>query len=176
MSGPLSGVRVLDLSTVIMGPYATQILGDYGADVIKVERPGGDSNRYVTPGRSRGMSGLTMTIHRNKRSIELDLKSPAGQDALDALVARTDILIHNMLPDVVASLGLDYERHRARNRALVYCVATGFADGGPYSGRPAYDDLIQGASGIAALMGRRRRCTPLRSRGLLRQGDRPERG
>ncbi len=152
MSGPLTGVRVLDLSTVVMGPYATQILGDYGADVIKVERPGGDVNRYVTPGRSRGMSGLTLTIHRNKRSIVLDLKSAAGREALDALVARTDILIHNMLPDVVRSLGLDYERLHARHPALVYCVATGFGEDGPYSGQPAYDDLIQGASGIASLM------------------------
>ena len=152
MSGPLKGLRVLDLTTVVMGPLATQILGDLGAEVIKVERPGGDSNRYLSPGRNQGMSGMAMTMHRNKRSIELNLKEPISQTVLLDLVERTDVLVHNMLPNVIESLGLQYEHLSERNPKLIYCTATGFADGGDYSGCPAYDDLIQGASGIASLM------------------------
>lgn len=152
MSGPLAGLRVLDLTTVVLGPYATQILGDYGADVIKIERPGGDPSRYMSPGRSRGMSGIAMNLHRNKRSIVLNLKCDDDRDVFHGLIETSDIVIHNMLPPVVEALDLAYDTLRSINPSLIYCTATGFAEGGPYSGRPAYDDLIQGISGVAALM------------------------
>lgn len=152
MSGPLAGLRVLDLTTVVLGPYATQILGDFGADVIKIERPGGDPSRYMSPGRSRGMSGIAMNLHRNKRSIVLDLKQDGDRDVFRKLVKKSDVVVHNMLPPVVAALDISYDSLRRFNPALVYCAATGFADGGPYAGKPAYDDLIQGASGLVGLM------------------------
>ena len=151
MSGPLAGLRVLDLTTVVLGPYATQILGDYGADVIKIERPGGDPSRYMSPGRSRGMSGIAMNLHRNKRSIVLDLKSDDDRDVFRRLIKSSDIIVHNMLPPVVEALDLAYETVHNINPHLIYCTATGFADGGPYSGKPAYDDLIQGVSGLAVV-------------------------
>lgn len=152
MNGPLEGLRVLDLTTVVLGPYATKILGDFGADVIKIERPGGDPSRYMSPGRNHGMSGIAMNLHRNKRSIVLDLKKDGDRDVFRGLLKTADIVVHNMLPPVVAALDLSYDTLRQINPALIYCTATGFADGGPYAGKPAYDDLIQGASGLADLM------------------------
>ncbi len=154
-SGPLAGIRVLDLSAVILGPVATQILGDLGADVIKVERPEGDSSRYVNPGRSRGMSGTAMTLHRNKRSVILDLREPAGRETLLRLAGTADALIHNTRPQAMARLGLDYDSVHAVHPGIVYCACTGFGTGGAHAGRPAYDDLIQGASGLADLAGRK---------------------
>jgi crotonobetainyl-CoA:carnitine CoA-transferase CaiB-like acyl-CoA transferase len=154
MAGPLDGVRILDLTSVILGPYATQLLGDMGADVVKVESPEGDSNRYVSPGRHRGMSGTAVNLHRNKRSIVLDLKQDAGRAALLKLAEGADALIHNMLPATMARLGLAYDDVAAVRPDIVYCACTGYGPGGPWSGRPAYDDLIQGASGMAALMRR----------------------
>lgn len=152
MNGPLAGLRVLDLTTVILGPYATQILGDFGADVIKIERPGGDPSRYMSPGRNHGMSGIAMNLHRNKRSIVLDLKQENDKTIFHRLLTKSDIVVHNMLPPVVEALDISYETLRRCHPDLIYCTATGFADGGPYSGKPAYDDLIQGASGLASLM------------------------
>jgi crotonobetainyl-CoA:carnitine CoA-transferase CaiB-like acyl-CoA transferase len=154
-TGPLAGFRVLDLSSVILGPFATMILGDLGADVIKVEAPAGDTARYVNPGRHRGMSGTAVNLHRNKRSIVLDLKAPDGRAALLRLAATADAVFHNIRPQAMARLGLAYADFRAAKPDIVHCVATGFGGDGPYAGQPAYDDLIQGASGIAALVARR---------------------
>lgn len=154
MSGPLHGIRVLDLTTVILGPLATQILGDLGADVIKVEPPEGDSNRHLGTGRNPGMSGTVMNLHRNKRSIVLDLKKDAGRQALLRLAGGADILIHNIRPAAMERLGLGWPELKAANPRLIYCAATGFGSGGPYANRPAYDDLIQGASGLSDLIGR----------------------
>jgi crotonobetainyl-CoA:carnitine CoA-transferase CaiB-like acyl-CoA transferase len=154
MAGPLDGIRIIDMTTVILGPYATQILGDLGADVIKVESPEGDSSRHVNPGRHRGMAGTAMNLHRNKRSIVLDLKRDKGKDVLLRLAETADALIHNIRPPAIARLGLTYEAVRARNPDIVYCSFTGYGRAGPNAGRPAYDDLIQGASGIAGLLAR----------------------
>lgn len=154
MTGPLSGIRVVDLTTVVLGPYATQIFGDLGADVIKIEPPGGDSNRHLGEGRHPGMSGIAMNLHRNKRSIVLDLKKEAGRDVAVELIRDADVFIHNVRPDAIKRLGLAWEDLRDINRRLVYCITTGYAMDGPYGGKPAYDDLIQGASGIADLYAR----------------------
>ena len=153
-TGPLAGLRIIDLTTVVMGPYATQTLADLGADVIKVEPPGGDNLRAVGPMRSPGMGYLTLHLNRNKRSIVLDLKQPAGRDALLRLAADADALIYNVRPQAMARLKLSYEDLAAVNPKLVVVGAFGYAEGGPYAGKPAYDDLIQGAAGVAALAAR----------------------
>ena len=150
-TGPLAGLRIVDLTTVVMGPYATQTLADLGADVIKVEPPGGDNLRAVGPMRNPGMGHLTLHLNRNKRSIVLDLKQPAGRDALLRIAANCDALIYNVRPQAMARLKLSYEDLVAVNPKLVYVGAFGYAEGGPYAGKPAYDDLIQGAAGVAAL-------------------------
>lgn len=149
--GPLAGIRILDLSSVVMGPYATQVLGDLGADVIKVESPAGDNMRAVGPMRHPGMGHLYLHLNRNKRSIVLDLKTEAGRQACLKLAQRCDALLYNIRPQAMARLGLSYETVRARNPRLVYVGAYGFSEAGPYAGRPAYDDLIQGQTGIAHL-------------------------
>lgn len=153
MSGPLDGIRILDLTTVILGPYATQILGDMGADVIKVETPAGDSTRYTGPGRSSDMAALFMGVNRNKRSIVLDLKQPEALEALYVLIDCADVLVHNMRPQKATKLGLSAERVLARNPKIVFAGLYGYREGGAYSGRPAYDDVIQAQCGLAALMG-----------------------
>ncbi|CAB3630683.1 CaiB/BaiF CoA transferase family protein [Achromobacter pestifer] len=150
-AGPLTGVRILDLSSVVMGPYATQILADLGADVIKVESPAGDNMRAVGPMRNPGMGHLYLHLNRNKRSIVLDLKTPEGLDACLQLAESCDALLYNIRPQAMARLGLSYETVAARNPRIVYLGAYGFGEAGPYAGRPAYDDLIQGQTGIAAL-------------------------
>jgi len=152
MSAPLDGIRILDLTTVILGPYATQILGDMGADIVKVETPAGDSTRYTGPGRSSDMAALFMGVNRNKRSIVLDLKQPEALDALYALIDRSDVLVHNMRPQKATKLGLSSERVLARNPKIVFAGLYGYREGGVYSGRPAYDDVIQAQCGIAGLM------------------------
>ncbi len=152
MAGPLDGVRVLDLSSVVLGPLATQILGDLGADVIKIEAPAGDTTRYTGPARSGDMAALFMGINRNKRSIVLDLKQPAACDALWRLIDRADVFIHSIRPQAIARLGFGHEAVLAGNQRIVYAGLHGYLTGGPYAGAPAYDDVIQGQSGSARLM------------------------
>lgn len=152
MPGPLEGVRVLDLTTVILGPYATQILGDMGAEIIKVETPAGDSTRYTGPRRSADMAALFMGVNRNKRSIVLDLKQPDALDALFSLIEQVDVIVHNMRPQKATKLGISADAVRARNPKIVYAAFYGYREGGAYSGKPAYDDVIQAQCGIAALM------------------------
>jgi crotonobetainyl-CoA:carnitine CoA-transferase CaiB-like acyl-CoA transferase len=153
--GPLAGIRILDLSSVVVGPLATQIMADYGADVIKVESPAGDIGRYLSGrGRSADMSGKFLHLNRNKRSIVLDLKQKAGLAALMRLIERADVLLWNVRPDSMARLGLAYEQVRAANPKIVYCGMFGFGQDGRYRDKPAYDSIIQGASGVAALLER----------------------
>ena len=149
---PLNGVRILDLSTVVLGPYASQILADYGADVIKIEAPEGDSTRQTGPSTEDGMGAIFLGVNRGKRSIVLDLKTPHGQEALLKLVDTADVLMHSIRPQKLAQICLDPVTLRARNPRLVYVGLHGFAQDGPYGGMPAYDDIIQGMSGCAALM------------------------
>ncbi len=150
--GPLEGVRVVDMTTVLMGPYATQMLGDMGADVIKVESPEGDLMRQITPYRNAGMSALYLNANRNKRSICLDLKNPAGRDALLELVKQADVLVYNIRPQAMKRLGLDYETLSALNPRLIYAGVYGFGQNGPYASKAAYDDLIQGAAVLPSLI------------------------
>jgi len=152
MSGPLSGVRVLDLTTVVMGPYATQILADFGADVVKLEPPGGDVMRYAWPFRNPGMGHIFLNANRNKRSIVLDLKQDAAREACLALAKRADVLVYNIRPQAMARLRLAYEDLRAVNRRIIYVGCFGYSQRGPYAAKAAYDDLIQGAAGIPALL------------------------
>jgi len=154
VGGPLAGVRILDLTHVVLGPLATQILADMGADVVKVEPPEGAINRQTGPGRNPGMGALYLNINRNKRSIALDLKHPGATDILRRMVARADVLVHNMRDRAARSLGLDADSLRKVNPRLVHCSASGFGSAGPYADRPAFDDIIQGACGLAAAEGR----------------------
>jgi crotonobetainyl-CoA:carnitine CoA-transferase CaiB-like acyl-CoA transferase len=153
-AGPLAGVRVVDLTSVLFGPYAAQTLGDYGADVIKVEAPEGDSTRSTGPGREAGMSPVFLGANRNKRSVVLDLKQPQARDALLALVDTADVFMHSVRPQKLVPLGLDAATLLARRPGLVYAGLHGFRASGPYGGQPAYDDIVQGLSGIADLMQR----------------------
>lgn len=148
---PLAGIRILDLTSVMLGPYATQMLGDYGADIIKVEAPEGDSTRRTGPALEAGMAATFIGNNRSKRSIVLDLKQPAAREALLALADQADVLICSIRPQKMAALGLAPERLRERNPRLIVVVVQGFGADGPYSGRPAYDDIIQGLSGLASL-------------------------
>ncbi len=152
MSGPLSGIRVVDLTSVVFGPLATQMLGDMGADVVKVEGPEGDTTRYTGPSRSRDMAALFMGLNRNKRSLVLDLKKQAAKEALWRLIDGADIFIHSMRPQKIDALGFSPEAVLKRNPRVIYTGLHGYLSGGPYSGQPAYDDVIQGQSGIAHLM------------------------
>ena len=149
--GPLDGVRVLDLTSVVMGPLATQILGDLGADVIKVEPPQGDMMRNVGPFRSPGMGPLYLQANRNKRSVVIDLKAEAGRTALLELARDADLFISNVRPAGMERLGLGYDALAAVNPAIIYCSAVGYGEGGPKAGRPVYDDLMQSAAGISGL-------------------------
>ena len=153
MSGPLDGVRILDLTTVGFGPYGVQILADYGADVIKVEAPEGDITRGIAPMRNPGMGHFYLNANRNKRSIALDLKQPGGRDVLLKLVESADALITSIRPAAMERLGLGYDACKSINSSIVYVALVGFGQDGPYAKRPAYDDVIQGLSGLAAMQG-----------------------
>lgn len=147
----LKGVRVVDLTAVVLGPFATQYLGDFGADVIKVEPISGDIFRHVQPSRSYGMGAGHLSFNRNKRSVALNLKDPEDYARLAALLEDADVLVHNMRPAAAKRLKLDPERLHAAYPHLVYCFSTGFGTAGRQADQPAYDDIIQAASGIAAV-------------------------
>ena len=151
--GPLDGIRVIDLTTVMLGPFATQILGEMGADVIKIEPPGGDIGRWTGVSKNPGMSTAYMMKGRNKRSVVLDLKLAESRQPLQHLVESADVFVHNIRPKAALRLGIDYETVAAWKPDIVYAAATGFGESGPFVDKPAYDDLIQGASGLAALFG-----------------------
>ena len=151
MRSALEGIRVVDLTTIVMGPYATQILGDYGADVIKVEAPpGGDPLRFAGPSRTKGMGPLFLQLNRNKRSIVLDLKKREGLEAMLRLCRTADVIAYNIRPQAMERLGLGYGNISKANPGVIYAGMFGFGRGGPYAAQPAYDDLIQGLSGYAA--------------------------
>ena len=152
VGGPLSGFRILDLTTVLFGPFGTQTLGDWGAEVIKVESLAGDAWRNSGQFRNRGMSGQFMAANRNKRSIAIDLKHPEGKAVLRRLVAGADALVSNIRPAGLERLGFGYEACREVNPRLVYVSATGFGQEGPWKARPAFDEIIQAASGFASAM------------------------
>jgi formyl-CoA transferase len=154
MSGPLNGIRVLDLTINVLGPLATQILGDMGADVIKIEAPDGDPMRHSGFSKNPGMASLFMNTNRNKRSVVLDLKRPAPLEALMRLVETADVLVHSVRPQTAERLGVSYAAVSARNPRIVYAYGPGYRSDGPNRDRPAFDDVIQGESGIAAMIGR----------------------
>jgi crotonobetainyl-CoA:carnitine CoA-transferase CaiB-like acyl-CoA transferase len=151
MPGPLAGVRILELTSVVLGPWACQMLGDMGAEIIKVEPPRGDSNRTLGASRNPNMAALYLTCNRNKRSIVLDLKQPAAREVILKLVKDVDVVIHNNRPQVMTKLGIDYPVLKAVNPKLVYCGTYGYGKDGPYGDRGALDDSIQSVSGIAML-------------------------
>ena len=150
--GPLQGIKVIDMTTVLMGPYATQMLGDYGADVIKVESLEGDVTRLIGPARHSGMGPVFLNTNRSKRSICLDLKKPAGREAVLRLIKSADVLVYNVRPQAMARLDLGYDVVAEINPLLIYAGVFGFGQDGPYAAKPAYDDLIQGATALPALM------------------------
>lgn len=147
----LHGLKVIDLSTIALGPYATQLLGDLGADVIKVESPAGDVFRAVRPGRRDDLGVAFLNYNRNKRSLALDLKQPEGQAILKRLAGRADVFVHNMRASSAAKLGASYEVLAEANPKIVYCYSPGFGERGSSRDDPAYDDIIQARSGLAAL-------------------------
>ena len=150
-TGPLAGVKILDLSTVVLGPYATQLMGDMGADVIKVENGAGDIMRHAGPSPAPAMGAIYMGCNRNKRAILLDLKNPEGVEALKRLVKQCDVFFTNVRMDGLKRLGLGYDDLKALREDIVYVHCAGYGADGPYAGKPAYDDLIQAGSGIADL-------------------------
>lgn len=149
--GPLAGLRVLDLSTVVLGPMTGQFLGDMGADVIKVESPEGDVTRAIGPRRNDGMGALFLANNRNKRSVVLDLKADRDREYLRVMVGQVDVVLHSIRTDSAARLGIGYAALSALNPRLVYCHLKGFSDDGRYAGKAAYDDVVQALSGLAML-------------------------
>lgn len=149
--GPLSGIKVVDLTSVLMGPYATQYLGDYGADVIKVEPPSGDVIRRAGPARSPAMGPLFFNANRSKRSVVLNLKTEEGRDLLLDMCRDADVLVYNVRPAAMKRLGLSWDEVRAVNPRLIYAGLYGYGQQGRYAARPAYDDLIQGAATLPYL-------------------------
>ncbi len=154
IQGPLAGIKVLDLSLMLLGPYATQMLGDLGADIVKVEPPTGDGRRTLGPARHAHMHSQFLHINRGKRSIVVDLKKPGGREVVLRLCATADVFVHNSRRDAMQRLGLSYDDVRDIKPDIVYCAAVGFGSGGPYADKPAYDDMIQGLAAIPALQER----------------------
>ena len=152
-TGALHGIRVVDLTTILLGPYAARILGDHGADVIRIETLTGDSTRNSEPARSKGMSGIALQLQRNKRSVSLDLKNATAKAAAFDIMCSADVVVTNMRRGALDRLGLGPDDIRPHKQELIYCVANGFGSTGPYADRPAYDDAIQAGSGIAWLVG-----------------------
>lgn len=153
-SGCLTGVRVLDLSRVLAGPFCTQLLGDMGAEIIKVERPGvGDDTRQWGPPWFHGESAYYLSCNRNKKSVTINLKSPAGCELIRKLAAQSDVLVENFKAGELARVGLDYAALRARNPGLIYCAITGYGQTGPYAERPGYDFIMQAQGGIMSITG-----------------------
>jgi crotonobetainyl-CoA:carnitine CoA-transferase CaiB-like acyl-CoA transferase len=151
MPGPLAGVRILEMTAVVLGPWACQILADMGAEVIKVEPPRGDSNRTLGASRNPGMAALYLTCNRNKRSVVLDVKQPEARAAVLKIAESCDVVIHNNRPQVMDKLGLAYRDFKAVNERIIYCGTYGYGRNGPYGSRGALDDSIQAVSGIAML-------------------------
>src|SRR6476620_597016 len=149
--GPLAGVRVVDLTAMVMGPYCTQIMADMGADVIKVEPPAGDNTRYISVGPAPGMSGVYINVNRGERAVVLDLTTDAGRTALRALIATADVFIHSMRSKAIAKLGFGYDDVAEINPSIVYTNCYGYGRRGPYRDLPAYDDTIQAECGIPAV-------------------------
>jgi crotonobetainyl-CoA:carnitine CoA-transferase CaiB-like acyl-CoA transferase len=150
-TGPLLGVRVVDLTAMVTGPYCTQIMADMGADVIKVEPPAGDNTRYISVGPAPGMSGVYFNVNRGKRAIVLDLRTEAGKTALQALIRTADVFIHSMRSKAVAKLGFGYDDVAELNPGIVYTNCYGYGRRGPDRDRPAYDDTIQAECGLPAV-------------------------
>ncbi|MBV9579871.1 MAG: CoA transferase, partial [Chloroflexi bacterium] len=154
MAGPLSGTRVVDLTRALAGPYCSLLLGDMGADVIKIELPGsGDETRQWGPPFVAGESSYFMSVNRNKRSVTLDLKSPDALEALRRLVQSADVLVENFRPGTMERFGVAYEAARELNPSLVYCSVSGFGQTGPRARQPAYDAILQGMGGVQYLSG-----------------------
>jgi len=151
LKGPLQGIRVIDMTTMLLGPYATQIMGDLGADIIKVEPPQGDGRRTFGPSVNPLMTSQHLHVNRSKRSIVMDLKQAAGREALLILCKTADVLVHNMRSQAMRKLNLTYSDITKVNPRIVYCGAFGYGNAGPYADRPAYDDLIQGLVAIPYL-------------------------
>ena len=151
--GPLAGIRVLDVSTIVSGPLCAQILGDFGADVVKVEAPSGDTARYLGSEGPPAMAGVFAQFNRNKRSLVLDFKSEAGRDAFLRLAESADVVVENYRAGVADRLGIGFDACRERNPALVWVAISGFGPDGPYKDQPAYDMVIQGMSGFAKILG-----------------------
>ncbi|CAN5353738.1 CoA transferase [soil metagenome] len=149
--GPLHGIKVLEIASIVLGPLATQYLGDMGADVIKIEPPEGDLTRSLGPQRHAGMSAVFLNCNRNKRSIVLDLRLPSDQELLYEMVAQSDVLVHSIRSTAAERMGFGYAKLAAINPKLVYCHVKGFSDEGIYAGKPAYDDVIQALCGLASL-------------------------
>ena len=154
MSGPLAGIRVIDITINVLGPVSTQILGDMGADVIKVETPDGDPMRQLGSANAPGMAAMYMSLNRNKRSVVLDLRRPTGLEALMRLVETADVFVHSLRPGSADRLGVSYAAVSARNRRIVYAFAPGYRPGSSNRERPAFDDVIQGESGVVAMVER----------------------
>ena len=151
MSGPLAGIKVVDFTTIVMGPFASQMLGDLGADVVKVESLDGDAMRHVGPKRNAGMGPNFLHLNRSKRSLALDLKQPRGLAVMHRLLAGADVFIYSLRPHTIARLGLSYAEVSAYNPSIIHAGCFGYSQRGPNADRPAYDDLIQGACGLPDL-------------------------
>ncbi|HSF95520.1 MAG TPA: CoA transferase [Thermohalobaculum sp.] len=154
MTPLLKGIRIVDLTSVVMGPFATYQLGALGADVIKVEPPEGETVRHIAPARNPGMGGMFLNVNRDKRSLALDLKKPEARVALSRVIATADVVVHNMRRPAARKLGIDPDTLRATNPRLIHCAAIGFGKDGAYADNAAYDDVVQGLSGFASVNAR----------------------